>query len=152
MDLSGNRGLLDRPLVAFFASRTAPTEALDLAERWADEISQTDKIVISGFHSPVERAVLDILLANNSSVVVALPRSLYRKIPQHLLSAYSEGRVLFISFRHYSRPSLHSSQLRNWATAELATEVVFAPFDRTSQLSALHFSLTITQKTVGVLE
>ena len=152
MDLSGNRGLLDRPLVAFFASRTAPTEALDLAERWADEISQTDKIVISGFHSPVERAVLDILLANNSSVVVALPRSLYRKIPQHLLSAYSEGRVLFISFRHYSRPSLHSSQLRNWATAELATEVVFAPFDRTSQLSALHFSLTITQKTVVVLE
>ena len=152
MDLSGNRGLLDRPLVAFFASRTAPAEALVLAERWAYKIAQTDMVVISGFHSPVERAVLDILLANNSSVVVALPRSLYRKIPQHLLSAYSEGRVLFISFRHYSRPSLHSSQLRNWATAELATEVVFAPFDRTSQLSALHFSLTITQKTVVVLE
>ena len=152
MDLSGNRGLLDRPLVAFFASRTAPAEVLVLAERWAYKIAQTDMVVISGFHSPVERAVLDILLANNSSVVVALPRSLYRKIPQHLLSAYSEGRVLFISFRHYSRPSLHSSQLRNWATAELATEVVFAPFDRTSQLSALHFSLTITQKTVVVLE
>ena len=152
MDLSGNRGLLDRPLVAFFASRTAPAEALVLAEHWAYKIAQTDTVVISGFHSPVERAVLDILLANNSSVVVALPRSLYRKIPQHLLSAYSEGRVLFISFRHYSRPSLHSSQLRNWATAELATEVVFAPFDRTSQLSALHFSLTITQKTVVVLE
>ena len=152
MDLSGNRGLLDRELVAFFASRTAPTEALDLAERWVDEISQKDCIVISGFHSPIERAVLDILLDRGCSVVVALPRALYSKVPQHLLSAYSEGRVLFISFRHYSRPSLHSSQFRNWATAELATEIVFAPFDRTSQLSALYFSLTITQKTVVVLE
>jgi len=49
MDLSGNKELLDRYLVAFFASRTAPSEALDLAKRWAHEIAQTDKIVISGF-------------------------------------------------------------------------------------------------------
>ena len=151
MDLSGNRGLLDRELVAFFASRTAPTEALGLAERWADEISQKDCIVISGFHSPIERAVLDILLDRGCSVVVALPRALYSKVPQHLRSAYSEGRVLFISFRSYSRPSLHSSQLRNWATAELASEVVFAPFERTSQLSALHFSLVTAQKATVVL-
>ena len=68
-------------MVAFFASRTAPPEALDLAKRWAYEIAQTDKIVISGFHSPIERAVLDILLANGCSVVVALGRSLYRKNP-----------------------------------------------------------------------
>ena len=50
MDLSGNTELLDRPLVAFFASRNAPPEALELATRWAQEIAQTDKIVISGFH------------------------------------------------------------------------------------------------------
>ena len=79
MDLSGNKELLDRYLVAFFASRTAPPEALDLAKRWAHEIAQTDKIVISGFHSPIERAVLDILLSGGCSIVVALGRSLYRK-------------------------------------------------------------------------
>ena len=49
MDLSGNKELLNRYLVAFFASRTAPPEALDLAKRWAHEIAQTDKIVISVF-------------------------------------------------------------------------------------------------------
>ena len=64
MDLSGNKGLLDRYLVAFFASRTSPPEALDLARQWAREIAKTDKVVISGFHSPIERAVLNILLAN----------------------------------------------------------------------------------------
>ena len=81
MGLSGNRELLDRTLVAFFASRNAPPEALELATRWAQEIAQTDKVVISGFHSPIERAVLDILLAHGCSVVVTLGRSLYRKIP-----------------------------------------------------------------------
>ena len=142
MDLSGNKGLLDRYLVAFFASRTAPPEALDLAKRWAHEIAQTDKIVISGFHSPIERAVLDILLANGCSVVVALGRSLYRKIPAHLQSAYDENRVLFVSFRDYSRPSFSNSQTRNWLTADLASEIIFAPFDSASQLTTLHYSVT----------
>ena len=141
MDLSGNKGLLDRHLVAFFASRTAPPEALHLATRWAHEIAQTDKIVISGFHSPIERAVLDILLAHRCSVVVTLGRSLYRKIPAHLQAAYDQNRVLFISFRDNPRPSFSNSQIRNWATVNLADELVFAPFDNTSQLATLHFTV-----------
>ena len=141
MDLSGNKELLDRYLVAFFASRTAPPEALDLAKRWAHEIAQTDKIVISGFHSPIERAVLDILLANGCSVVVALGRSLYSKIPTHLQTAYDSNRVLFVSFRDHSRPSFSNSQTRNWLTTDLASEIIFAPFDSTSQLSTLHYSV-----------
>lgn len=140
MNLSENRDLLDRDLVAFFASRTAPPEALDLAKRWAHEIAQTDKIVISGFHSPIERAVLSILLVEGCSVVVALGRALYRRIPSHLQAAYDENRVLFVSFRNYSRPSLSNSQLRNWATADLASEIVYAPFGSRSQLSTLHFT------------
>ena len=141
MDLSGNNSLLDRELVAFFASRTSPPEALNLARCWAYDIAKTDKVVISGFHSPIERAVLDILLAEGCSVVVTLGRSLYHKIPAHLQAAYDENKVLFISFRNYSRPSFSSSQLRNWLTADLANEIVFAPFDTTSSLSTLHFTL-----------
>ncbi|MBR2931568.1 MAG: hypothetical protein IKC30_02370 [Rikenellaceae bacterium] len=142
MDLSGNRELLDRELVAFFASRTAPPEALELASRWAHNIARTNKVVISGFHSPIERAVLDILLGKDCSVVVTLGRALYRRIPAHLQAAYDQKRVLFVSFRNYSRPSLSNSQLRNWATADLASEIVFAPFDSRSQLATLHFTLT----------
>lgn len=142
MDLSGNKELIEREFVAFFASRTSPPEALDLARRWAHEIAKSDKIVISGFHSPIERAVLDVLLAEGCSVVIALGRSLYQKIPAYLRAAYNENRVLFISFRGYSRPSFSNSQLRNWATANLAGEIVFAPFYENSQLSTLHFSFS----------
>lgn len=141
MDLSGNTELLDKDLVAFFASRSSPQEALELAQQWAHKIVKTDKIVISGFHSPIERAVLDILLTEGCSAVITLGRSLYRKIPSHLLSAYDENRILFVSFRNQTRPSLSNSQIRNWLTADLASEIVFAPFDNRSQLSALHFSL-----------
>ena len=79
-------------------------------------------------------------MANRCPIIVALGRSLYRKIPAHLQAAFDENRLLFVSFRDYSRPSLSNSQLRNWLAADLATEIVFAPFDKTSQLSTLHFA------------
>ena len=142
MNLSGNEALLDRQLVAFFASRSASEGADNLARQWAYDISLSDKIVISGFHSPIERLVLDVLLSQGASVVVAIGRSLYRRIPLHLQSAYDEGRVLFISFRDYDRPSFSNSQLRNWAVAALAEQIVFAPFEPLSQLSTLYYSLS----------
>ncbi|MBQ8367017.1 MAG: hypothetical protein IJX40_06470 [Alistipes sp.] len=143
MDLSGNTSLLDRDLVAFFASRTAPAEAMALATAWAHDIAHTDKIVASGFHSPIERAVLDVLLAEGCSVVITLGRALYRRIPPHLQQAYDDNRVLFVSFRSHLRPSFSNAQLRNYATADIATEVVFAPFAPTSQLSTLYHILAI---------
>ena len=152
MDLSGNKELLDRPLVAFFASRNAPPEALELATRWAHEIAQTDKIVISGFHSPIERIVLDILLAHGCSVVVTLGRSLYRKIPAHLQIACDEDRLLFVSFRSYSRHSYCHSQIRNWAMANLADELVFTSFDDISQLPTLHFTYSTGSTYCFILE
>ena len=153
MDLSGNKDLLDRRLVAFFASRKATPHDTQLALRWAADICQTDKVVISGFHSPIERAVLDVLLTNGCSVVVTLGRSLYRKIPAHLQAAYDENRLLFVSFRNYSRHSYCNSQIRNWATANLADEIYFIQFDNTSSLSTLHFTLDrYSDKAVYVLE
>lgn len=151
MDLSGNSELLDRELVAFFASRNSPPEALHLAQVWAHEISHSDRIVISGFHSPIERAVLEILLAEGCSVIVALGRGLYRRIPQHLSSAYEEQRVLFISFRDHKRPSFNNSQLRNWAVVDLVSEVVFAPFPQSSQLSSLKHFLSLRNSSIKVL-
>lgn len=152
MDLSGNKDLLQCELVAFFASRTAPSQALEKSLLWAEQMAKSDSIVISGFHSPIERAVLDLLLERGCSVVVTLGRSLYKKIPLHLRSAYEQKRVLFISFRDYSRPSFNNSQLRNWATADLAQKVVFAQFENSSQLSSLHYSLQIGKKQITILK
>ena len=58
MDLSGNKDLLDRELVAFFASRKATPHDTQLALQWAESICQTDKVVISGFHSHSKKRFL----------------------------------------------------------------------------------------------
>ena len=140
MDLSGNKDLLGRPLVAFFASRKATPRDAQLAQRWAESICQTDKVVISGFHSPLEKEILNLLLERQHPVVIALGRTLYKRIPEYLQSHFDEGRVLFVSFRDYSRHNWNSAHIRNWSVAKLAEEVFFTQFDNTSSLSTLHYT------------
>jgi predicted Rossmann fold nucleotide-binding protein DprA/Smf involved in DNA uptake len=140
MDLSGNKDLLDRELVAFFASRKATPHDTQLALQWAESICQTDKVVISGFHSPLEKEILNYLLERRHPVIFALGRALYKKVPPHLQSPFDEGRLLFVSFRGYSRHSWNSAQIRNWSVSNLAEEVYFTQFDETSSLSTLHYT------------
>ena len=141
MDLSGNKDLLDRELVAFFASRKATPHDAQLARQWAETISQTDKVVISGFHTPLEKEILNYLLDRKHPVIFALGRALYKKVPPHLQSAFDEGQLLFVSFRGYSRHSWNSAQQRNWGIANHADEIYFTQIDNTSSLSTLHFTL-----------
>ena len=140
MNLSGNNDLLDRRLVAFFASRQVTPHDTQLALQWAADICQTDNVVISGFHSPLEKEVLNYLLNRHHPVVFALGRALYKRIPPHLQSAFDEGNLLFISFRSYSRHSWNSAQQRNWAIADIADEIYLTNFDQNSTLSTLHFT------------
>ena len=149
----GNTSLLDRYLVAFFASRSSTAEIAERALRWAADICQTDKVVISGFHSPLEKEVLRILLEHKHPVIIALGRALYKKVPLYLQSALDEEWLLFVSFRGYSRHSWKSSEIRNWEAAGLADEVYFTPFDQTSSLSTLHFTLDkYSDTTVYIIE
>ena len=140
MDLSGNKDLLDRELVAFFASRKATPHNTQLALQWAESICQTDKVVISGFHSPLEKEILNYLLERKHPVIFALGRALYKKVPPHLQTAFDEGNLLFISFRGYTRHSWNSALQRNWGAADLADEIYFTQFDETSSLSTLHYT------------
>jgi predicted Rossmann fold nucleotide-binding protein DprA/Smf involved in DNA uptake len=141
MDLSGNEDLLDRHLVALFVSRNISPEDAAPVMRWAEEICKSDSVVISGFHSPLEKQVLDILLKHKHPVIFALGRALYKRVPPQLEEPFQEGRLLFISFRDYSRHSWNSAQQRNWGAADLADEVYFSTFDQNSSLSTLHFTL-----------
>ena len=138
--LTNKPDLLDRPLVAFFASRKATPHDAQLAHQWAESICQTDKVVISGFHSPLEKEILTFLLERQHPVVIALGRALYKRIPEQLQPHFDEGRVLFVSYRGYTRHSWNSAQIRNWSVANLAEDVYFTRFDETSSLSTLHYT------------
>lgn len=141
MDLSGNESLLRRHKVAIFASRNALHEDACRVLEWAENICKTDCVVISGFHSPLEKQVLDTLLKHKHPIIYALGRGLYKRIPPELVEPFGEGRLLFISFHNLPRHSWSSAQQRNWLTADLADEVYFSPFDAHSSLSTLHYTL-----------
>lgn len=70
----GARQLLDQPLTAFFASRQCPGAAIRAAMDWALEQAGARRIVVGGFHSPLEQSVLRLLLEACSPVVVVLAR------------------------------------------------------------------------------
>ena len=149
----GNTSLLDRFLVAFFASRSSTAEIAERALRWAEDICQTDKVVISGFHSSLEKEVLRVLLEHKHPVIIALGRALYKRVPSNLQTAFDEGNLLFISFRGYTRHSWNSAQQRNWGAADLAAEIYFTQFDNTSSLSTLHLAFDKYSETpVYILE
>lgn len=70
----GAQDLLALPMSAFFASRQCPGIAIRIAIDWALQQAQARRVVVSGFHSPLEQSVLKILIQAHSPVVAVLAR------------------------------------------------------------------------------
>lgn len=93
---------------------------------WAMQISKrTDVVVVSGFHSKLEKDVLHILLHGKCGIIVVLARGMYRQIPKQYKEAMQEQRILFISYEKESvtRVSEVSAHKRNKYVVDLAEEM-----------------------------
>jgi len=121
----GNRALLDLPLTALFCSSRCPGSAILLAMDRAQRWSSLGTAVVSGFHSPVERECLNILLAGKSPLIVCLARSLEKyRLPTAWRSAVAADRLLVLSpFRNQVRVTSALAERRNLFVAGLAAEI-----------------------------
>ncbi len=142
MDSLGNTDLWERHLVAFFASRSVTPEAENRCIAWAQSMCKTDSVIISGFHSPLEKRVLRLLLEHKHPVILFLGRTMYKRIPTEYQEAIDEGRMLIVSVRNNCRHSNGSADTRNWNVARFADEIFMSPFDRSSLLSTMHYTYT----------
>ncbi|MBR2858500.1 MAG: hypothetical protein IKB90_00190 [Alistipes sp.] len=147
MDSLGNTDLWERHLVAFFASRSVTPEAESRCIAWAESMCKTDSVVISGFHSPLEKRVLRLLLEHKHPVILFLGRAMYKRIPVEYQEAIEERRMLIVSVRNNCRHSNDSAETRNWNVARFADEIFMSPFDRSSLLSAMYYNNTHYSKT-----
>lgn len=138
MESIGNISLLDRRKVGFLAgSKINPLSLLPTLD-WASEIAtREDVAVVSGFHSQLERQVLDLLLKGKCGIICVLARSLYSKVPVEYKSAFDCGRVLFISEEKQSRVSKVSSYKRNKVIGALSDELVTPAISPESSLHAI---------------
>jgi predicted Rossmann fold nucleotide-binding protein DprA/Smf involved in DNA uptake len=137
----GNTKNLRQPLTALFCSNRCPgsaiLRALDLATKLRDE----NRAVISGFHTPVEKECLAVLLRGKSPIVICPARSLDRyRIPAGWKSPLAEGRLLLLSPfpAGTHRATAETAQRRNEFVATLATETTVlyaAPGGRLEKLA-----------------
>lgn len=94
----GNINLLCLPLTALFCSRKCPSDAILKAYDMARELREKEIPVIGGFHKPVEKDMLDILLKGKGPVVICPTRELEgRRIPLAFREGIDHQRILIIS-------------------------------------------------------
>lgn len=124
LQISGNRALLNFPLMACLGSSRCPGAAFLRAVDQAHQWREAGTAIISGFHSPVEREVLAILLAGGSPIVLCPARTLagFRLRPE-LQPVFDAGRLLLVSIFTERRPSAALCARRNRLVAGLATEI-----------------------------
>ncbi len=136
----GNVALLDEPLLGLISSRECPghvlLETLERVPEWV----KTGRIIVSGFHSPLEQQVQRSVLRRNGRVVKVLARGMtdYRPTPDEQ-EALQEGRMLVITaFKpEEDRVTRASALSRNRLVLGLASEMTIPYIAKGSPLAAL---------------
>jgi predicted Rossmann fold nucleotide-binding protein DprA/Smf involved in DNA uptake len=136
----GNAALLDEPLLGFIASRQCPghvlIETLDRVPQWAQE----QRVILSGFHSPLEQQVLRSLLRRNGRAVKLLARGItdYHADEQER-EPLATGRMLVITAcpATVARTTRASALERNQLVLTLANEILAPHIATDSPLTAM---------------
>lgn len=122
----GNIQLLNNPLLALFCSRKCPGDAVLKAYDLARELREKETPVISGFHTPIEKDMLEILLKGKGPIVICPARGLEgMRITNVLKQHIEQSRLLILScFQpEISRITRDMAQKRNQLVLSLASEV-----------------------------
>lgn len=121
----GNLDLLALPKTALFCSARCPGRVIlptyDQAAKWRD----AGRCVISGFHSPVEKECLQILLRGDTPIILCPARGMLERLPAQWAIAVAGGRMLILSCfpATETRVTADLAARRNAFVAALADEV-----------------------------
>ena len=126
----GSAALLAEPLLGFIASRQCPghilIETLERVPQWV----KSGRVLVSGFHSPLEQQVLRSLLRRQGRAVRVLARGIatYRPSPEER-EALAQGNLLVLTAHppatgtSRTRTTRATSLARNRLVLQLASEV-----------------------------
>jgi predicted Rossmann fold nucleotide-binding protein DprA/Smf involved in DNA uptake len=94
----GPVALLAHRKTAVFCSANAPGDVLPRACEAIRRLCEEGVTVISGFHSPIEKECLRILLGGKQPIILCPARAIETmRIPDDCCSAFEAGRLLFLS-------------------------------------------------------
>lgn len=127
LSLVGDSALLSQRKTALFCSTICPGETVLQARTMAQKLVDDDVATIGGFHSPVEKECLQILLGGKQPIIICLLRALSdsTRIPAELQPALDFGRLLLVScFEKPRRPDKATAEKRNKLVAALSDEIL----------------------------
>src|SRR5437868_4404785 len=115
MHTHGNTKILDEHKIAFLCSRQMPAGTVLKCYDWAIEMRNKGNCVISGFHSSLEKDVLEILLKGKQPIIIALARGLKQKLEPELQKAFDDARLLIITpfAKEVRRVTKETARVRN---------------------------------------
>ena len=136
----GHPALLDEPLLGLLASRNCPgrllLDTLEEIPAWV----RAGRVILSGFHSPLEQQVLRSVLRRHGRVVKVLARGLNEYHPPELeLEPLEQGRMLVLSPfpEQLDRTTRETSLARNRLVLALATDLVIPHVSPNGGLAAV---------------
>ena len=124
----GNLEILQRKTLALFCSVRCPGNLIVQTYDLAHKLRRAGVTVIGGFHSPMERQCLAILLRSPHPVIVCPARSLPRRVPPEFRQPLEEGRLLLLSpfAVAVNRADEETARHRNRVVAALADQIFAA--------------------------
>lgn len=135
--------LLSQHKIGLFCSVRCPGDAILSAYDAARNLRDQGLSVVGGFHSPVEKECLRILLRGKQPIIICLARAFGRiRLPSDWRGALESGRLLLLSMfeRRPPRPDKNSTAYRNECVAALSDEILIihatpgGEIERVSQL------------------
>jgi len=112
VDALGDVAIAELPKTAFLCSRAYPAGAVLRIYDWAKAARERGECVISGFHSALERDVLEILLGGEQPVILAAARVLPKRHAPAVRRALRDGRLLMVSALPASAARITSATAR----------------------------------------
>ena len=153
--IQGNPALLDGPLLGFFCSVRSPGDAILKTYDLARTLRSVNVTIIGGFHSPMEKELLDLFLRGTARAVVCPARGLGNmRIPKGWKKPIAEGRLLLLSFfdDRIRRPTLSIANTRNNYIATLSDRLLIAYAEKGSKTEQLCKDALASGKPVFTLD
>lgn len=151
-EMWGNEKLLNAKKTAFLCSEHYSSASVLKSYDWAMEQRKKGNCIISGFHSPLEQDVLEILLRGSQPIIMVLGRGMYKKPNQKISTQVQAGRLLVLT--PFPRDKIYITQetaeIRNRLVLSIADSIVIGHMTKHGQIEKI--IETIGDKNVAVLD
>lgn len=125
----GNLNILEQQLLGFFCSVKCPGAIILKTYDLIRDLRNKGVIVISGFHSPIEKDCLDLLIRGKQPIVICPARGIETmRIPKSWRAPIEKNRLLILSLfeNKYRRPTVALAEHRNRFVEMLADQILVA--------------------------